>query len=102
VEGSRAGFAQNTKGGILRKAAKGALKFMSNPVVAGMAAGYAIDAISQYKRNKRHTTGFFAKDAKERKFYQGVVDDLMKTGKYKKVKEKYADGGYIWVLQKVK
>lgn len=101
AEGTKIGFAQNTRGGIVRKAAKGALKFISNPVVAGMAAGYAIDAISKYQRNKRHTTSFFARDAKERTFYQGVVNDLMATGKYKKVKEKYAEGGYMWVLQKV-
>jgi hypothetical protein len=100
IEEGVARFAQSSKGGVLRGAAQGALKFISNPVVAGMAAGYAIDAYAKYKRNKRTTTTFFAKDMQERKLYQEIVNTLMKTGKFKKTHEKHVDGGILWVLKR--
>lgn len=95
------GFAQNTRGGVVTGVAKGALKFISNPVVAALAAGYAVNAFQTYQKNKRLTTQFYARDTQERKLYQDIVDTLMKTGRYRKVKEKYVDGGYMWVLKKV-
>lgn len=94
-------FVQSSKGGVLRGAAKSALNFVTNPVVAGLAAGYAIDAYAKYKRNKRTTTSFFAKGMQERKLYQEIVDTLMKTGKFKKTHEKHVDGGILWVLKRV-
>ena len=93
---SHAGFAQNSRGGVVR----GAMKFMSNPIVAGLAAGYAVDALGRYERNKRYTTRFFARDAQEKKLYKQIVDDLMRTGHYKKVKEKHVDGGIMWELRR--
>lgn len=84
------------KGGIVR----GALKFASNPFVVGLAAGYAHDAFAKYKRNKRTTTSFFAKDQQEKQLYQSIVNDLMKTGHYKKTHEKFVDGGWLWVLKR--
>ena len=96
---AKAGFGQNTKGGIVTKFAKGALRFVSNPIVAGLAAGYAIDAIKKYKKNKRMTTRFFAKTQQDKRLYKQIVDDLMKTGKYKK-KERYEAGGIMWELKR--
>jgi hypothetical protein len=101
IEEGMARFAQSSKGGVLRGAAKGALKFISNPVVAGLAAGYAIDSINAYKRNKRMTTTFFAKSPEEKKLYRDIVDTLMKTGNYRKVREKYIDGGIMYELKKI-
>ena len=101
IEEGMARFTQPSRGGVLRKGAKGALKFISNPVVAGIAAGLAVDAYGKYKRNKRTTTTFFAKDMPERRLYQSIVNDLMKTGKYKKTHEKFVDGGILWVLKRI-
>jgi len=97
---ARAGFG-NKRGGVLSKVGKGILKFAKNPIVAGLAAGYAIDAYGKYKKNKRLTTHFFARGNQEKKMYKEIVDTLMKTGKYRKVREKYVDGGYLWELKKI-
>jgi len=97
---ARAGFGAK-RGGVLSKAGKGLLKFAKNPIVAGLAAGYAIDAYGKYKKNKRMTTHFFARGTQEKKMYKEIVDTLMKTGKYRKVREKYVDGGYLWELKKI-
>lgn len=98
IQEGMARFAQPSKGGVMRGIAGTIVK---NPVLAMAAAGYAYDAFQKYKRNKRTTTTFFAKDMPERKLYQKIVDDLMKTGHYKKVREKHEAGGYLWVLQRV-
>ena len=97
----RIGF-RPKKGGIVQKAAQGAMKFVTNPVVAGMVAGYAIDAIRKYRSNKKYTTRFFAADAVEKKFYKKMIDDLMKTGHYKLVSQKYVGGGYLWELRRLR
>ena len=86
-------------GGIM-KGVGGALKFLSNPVVAALAAGYASKAYDTYIKNKRYTTHFFAKSAQERTFYTKVVADLMKTGHYKKIRQMTVDGGTMWVLKR--
>ena len=90
----------NKKGGLVRGLARTAVGLAKNPVVVGMAAGMAIDAYQNYKRNKRYTTRFYAKDMQERRLYQKIVDDLMRTGQYKKVREKYVSGGYMWELKR--
>lgn len=94
----RAGFARNSKGGLVA----GVMKWVKNPVVAAVAASYAVSAYKNYQKNKRYTTSFFAKSQEERKLYKSIVADLMATGKYKKVREKHVDGGILYVLRKLK
>jgi len=76
------------------------LAFAGKIALAGLTVGMAVDAFKKYKRNKRTTTTFYAKDFQERALYKDIVNTLMKTGKFKKVKEQYIDGGYLWVLKK--
>ena len=89
----------NMKGGVLHKVGGEALKLFNNPVAAGIAAGLALNALAKYKSNKNKTARFFAKDYRQKKFYKKIVNDLMKTGNYKKVTSKYVAGGYLWELQ---
>ena len=76
------------------------LAFAGKAAMVGLAAGWAASALKKYKQNKRNTMTFFAKGGQEKKLYQGIVDDLMKTGHYKKIRDKYESGGYLWVLKK--
>lgn len=97
IKEGMATFMKPTVGGLV-----GGLtdKVLSNPVLAGIAAGYAYDAYKKYEKNKKYTARLFAKTSEERVLFSKIVQELMKTGKYKKVKEEYADGGYIYVLKR--
>lgn len=87
----------NTLSGI----AKGAVGFAkAHPVLTGAMALYAVDAIKKYKKNKQYVTQLYASNAQEKKFYKKLVDDLMRTGHYHKVKEQFVDGGYLWELRR--
>lgn len=70
-----------------------------HPIATGVAALWVNSALQQYQKNKRYTTRFFAKTAEERKLYQTIVDDLMRTGHYKLIKTKFVDGGKLWELR---
>lgn len=60
----------------------------------------AKDSIKKYYSAKfKYTTHFFAHELNDRKFYDKVVNDLMKTGNYKLLKNRWVDGGRLWVLQ---
>lgn len=90
-----------SRGGMLSSALrKGAAAVKANPGLAALGAGLAVAGIAAYNKNKRNTMRLYARDYKERQMYKKIVDDLMKTGGYKKVKEKYAGGGYMWELKK--
>lgn len=89
----------NTDGGFV-KGIKDVGKFMTNPVVMGLATSYAQQAYRKYKHNKKYTTRFFAKSHSEKPFYEKIVAELMKTGHYKKVTQKNIEGGYIWELER--
>jgi len=102
IEEGRAQFVRNSRGGRQSGSLKKGLAFAGNAAMAGLAAGFAVDAFNKYKKNKRNTMTFFAKGMQERKMYQQIVSDLMKTGNYKKVKDKYESGGYLWVIKKVR
>ena len=93
-------FIQERAGKVPGGIRKG-LAFAGNAAMVGIAAGWALSSLKKYKQNKRNTMTFFAKDYKERKLYTTIVNDLMKTGNYKKVRDKYESGGYLWVLKKV-
>ena len=98
-EGVAQFVAEGRAGKIAGGIGKG-LAFAGNAAMIGIAAGWAVDAFRKYKKNKRNTMTFFAKDYKERKLYTTIVNDLMKTGNSKKVRDKYEGGGYLWVLKK--
>ena len=86
------------KGGLVKTAGEVLSKI--NPTLADIAAGLAINSLIKYNKNKKYTTKFFAKDRSERRFYDKLVKDLMKTGHYVKIREKYSAGGYIWILRR--
>lgn len=71
----------------------------SNPLVAGFATYWAVDAYRKsQKKKRRNTTTIYAKNPIDKKLYQRIVDDLLKTGHYKLVKSHYSEGGFEWVL----
>ena len=91
-----------TKGGIISKGLKSFDKFAkAHPMMVGAIAGYAGDALRKYKKNKRNTITFYTKDMHEKIIYKDMVDQLMKSGKYRKEKETYIDGGYLFVLKRL-
>ena len=91
------------RGGIVKQTLrKGAAAMKSNPGLAALAAGLATASYTAYNRNKRNHMRLFAKGQKERQMYKKIVDDLMKTGGYKKVREKYVSGGYLWELKRTR
>lgn len=93
---------RNTKGGPIKATLKGAASFFKkNPGVTIAAATLALDTYSKYKANKRNTVKLFAKDAYERKMMTSVVDAMIKGGRFKVVKTRYAQGGRYWVLKRL-
>lgn len=89
-------------GGMISKTMQSFGKFAkSHPFITGAMAGYASDALRQYKKNKRNTITFYTKDMHEKTIYKDMVTQLMKTGKYRKEKETFVDGGYLFVLKRL-
>lgn len=85
------------------KLAKAALKsdqksYFNNPATVALAAGVVMSAISKYRQAKRNTIQFYASGVREKKLYKKMIDDLMKTGSYKIIKEKPSQGGKLWVV----
>ena len=88
-------------GGIVSQSLrKGAAAFKANPGLAALGAGLAIASYTAYNKNKRKTMRLFASSYREKKMYQTIVNDLMKTGGYKKIREKRVGGGWFWELKK--
>lgn len=89
------------RGGRLeRSLRKGVAAVKSNPTLAALGASYVLSSLVNYKRNQRKIVRMFAKDYEEKKQYQEIINTLMKTGNYHKVKEKNVDGGYYWELKR--
>lgn len=89
------------RGGIIKQSlSKGAAALKANPGLAALGAGLAVASYTAYNKNKRNHMRLFAKGQKEKKMYKQIVNDLMKTGGYKKVREKYVAGGYLWELKR--
>ncbi len=92
---------RNSSGGLVSQSLrKGAAAIKSNPGLAALGAGLAVASYTAYSRNKRNTLRLFAKHYREKKVYQKMVDDLMKSGGYKKIREKRVGGGWFWELKK--
>jgi len=90
-----------SRGGIVNQTLrKGALAFKSNPGLAALGAGSAVASYTAYDKNRRNHVRLFAKGMQERTLYKKIIDDLMKTGGYRKIHEKRIDGGYLWELKR--
>ena len=93
-------YVQNKKGGFVKNISKGAKSLFTNPFAAtGIALGVT-DAIKRYRKNKRLTTRFYASDTTEKRFYEKLIDDLLKTGNYTLVKTEYVDSTWIFELKR--
>ena len=89
------------RGGIIKQSLlKGAAALKANPGLAALGAGMAIASYTAYNKNKRNHMRLFAKGQKEKQMYKKIVADLMKTGGYKKIREKHVSGGYLWELKR--
>ena len=84
-------------GGVIRKGVKG---IKANPGLAMAAGMLAVAGISTYNKNKRNTVRLFAKGPQERRLSHGHVNDILKTGHYRKKREKSVSGGYLWDLKR--
>ena len=94
-------FVRNSRGGLLSQSLrKGAAAIKANPGLAALGAGLAVASYTAYSKNRRNHIRLFAKDYREKKMYKTIVNDLMKSGGYKKVREKRAGGGWLWELKK--
>lgn len=67
-----------------------------------MAAGMASKKLDNYYANKRRVTRFYGNCIDTRKLYTKVVKDLLDTGKYKKLRQVWVNGGLMWDLERVK
>lgn len=95
----------NMKPGLMKTAVRGGKDAIAlirtNPILAGLATGFVMDAIKNYRKAKRYTTRLYAKTPYEKQFYTQVVKDLLSVGKYKLVKKTSFDGGVLWELRRV-
>jgi hypothetical protein len=79
------------------------LAAMGNPKLAGMMAGLAVAAFKKHQQNRRNITRFYAKGSRDEQFYDKVVDDLMASNNYRKVKkQRITGGGVLWELERIK
>lgn len=94
-------LAGNKAGGkIARKyVPKSMRKALTNPFVIATAAAYATSAVKQYNRNKRLTAKLYSPDS-QKETYKKIIADLMRTGKYRRVREKRVSGGVEWELDR--
>lgn len=75
-------------------------KFIAdNPLVTGFAAAWAYGKVKKYMDSRKNTTAIVARNARDKKMFQKIVNDLLDTGHYRMVKNMYSDGGYMWVLK---
>jgi hypothetical protein len=92
----------NGKGGLVSKSLQGLTGFAkAHPWITSAAVLYGVNALKNYKKNKRKTVTFYTKDTQEKLMYKDIVKTLMATGKYRKQKETFVDGGYLWVLKRL-
>lgn len=94
-------FLKPSRGGLVSQSLrKGAAAIKSNPGLAALGAGLAVASYTAYTKNKRNSMRLFASNMREKKMYQTIINDLMKTGGYKKIKERRVGGGWLWELKK--
>lgn len=92
---------RNSSGGLVSQSLrKGAAAIKSNPGLAALSVGLAAASYTAYTRNKRNILRLFAKHYREKQLYQKMVNDLMKSGGYKKIRQKRIGGGWLWELKK--
>ena len=92
---------RNSGGGLVnRSLRKGAAALKSNPDLAALGAGLTTASYTAYSRNRLNHVRLFAKTQRERKIYLTMINDLMKTGGYRKIRERRVGGGWLWELKK--
>jgi hypothetical protein len=72
----------------------------SYPELAKLMTTTGMDSIDKYRQNKKLTTRFVATNSVEKNFYNKVSKDLVSTGKYRLVKQKRTNGGYLYELER--
>lgn len=89
------------KGGtVTNKMVKDYIK--ANPKLTAAAAAHALSAYKYYKSNQRNTIKLFAKSPYEKRLMTTVVKSMVDSKKFKLVKSRYAEGGKLWELKKIK
>jgi hypothetical protein len=84
------------------KGVKGGVDFMKrHPALSVGALITALDWYEQYRNNQKYSTRLFGKTPEEKKFYKAMVDDLVKTGRWKVVKNQTTNGGQLWVMRRL-
>lgn len=74
---------------------------LKNPFLSAGALILALDAYEKYKNNQKYATKLFGKTGEEQKFYKKMVDDLVKSGKWKVIKDQNENGGRLWVMRRL-
>jgi hypothetical protein len=74
----------------------------NSPLQVNMAAGMASKKMDSYYANKNRVTRFYGNCINTRKLYSKVVKDLLATGKYKKLRQVWVNGGLMWDLERIK
>lgn len=85
--------------GFFKRTTNSVIQTLKNPIVAGIATVWALDSYKKFKNKLHNTVRFYAKSY-EKKIYEKIIEDLMKTGHYKKIKSEYSSDGYMWELQR--
>lgn len=87
------------QGGSIKSAIQGAKDFFkANPALVTGAAALAVNAYTEYQKNKRNTIRLHAKSDYEKRMMTSVVDALTKQGKFAPPKIKFEGGGKTWIL----
>lgn len=81
---------------VLKTAASTTIK--TDPFLMGFASYWTTNAIQAYQKNRKYSTALFAKTPSDRMLYAKIVDDLMKTGNYTKIRDTAVDGGRLYQL----
>jgi len=82
------------------KIAVGTIRFAkAHPILTTFAALYAWNSLKKYTEAK-NSVKFYAKDVKERNYYDAMIKDMQKAG-WRIVTSKYVGGtGYEWTLHR--
>lgn len=73
--------------------------FLKNPKIASDSLKLALDNYRMYVKSNRFTAQLYAKTKQERDLYGAIVNDLLKSNKYKLVRKVYQSGGTMWTLR---
>ena len=84
---------------IANKATRGNKLFKKHKQL-GIPNSFDSSALINYNLNRKYMLRFFAKTAFERKFYNQMIKDLLKSPEYKQYKKIWKDGGIEWTIRR--